>query len=204
MLPTIFPLPYGTTAIKGRHSDNSIGDALRNISKTTSLLWSELLLIWSKPFADAILHNPTTAALPPHQQWANNVQIQSEGLTDDKEEDWAAIKAIHDACNHLLATNVTTPTASSVIVTTMAKNQSVLTSDSTLNGPHQQKGVHIKPPLPRCWIHAKPGSGSSSQLSTKPQDPSNHQSSQTPRRRSVPQTVPQLKSSVSSVPSTTF
>ncbi len=44
---TNFLLPYGTTTIKGSISDNSIGDTLCNISKTTGPLWSKLLLTWS-------------------------------------------------------------------------------------------------------------------------------------------------------------
>ncbi len=64
-LPTIFPLPYGTTAIKGSLFNDSIGDALRNISKTTGPLWSKLLVTWSKPLADAVLNNLTIAMLLP-------------------------------------------------------------------------------------------------------------------------------------------
>ncbi len=84
---------------------------------------------------DAVLNNPTAAALLPplekDQQWATKALIQSQGLTDDKEEDWIAIKAITDACNHLLTSNFTTPTASLVVVSAMANNQSVLKMDST-------------------------------------------------------------------------
>ncbi len=65
-LPTIFPLPYGTTAINSSLSDNRIIDALCHISKTMGPLWGKLLVAWSKPFADAVLNSPTaTALLPP-------------------------------------------------------------------------------------------------------------------------------------------
>ncbi len=65
-LPTIFPLPYGTAAIKDSLSDDSIGDALHKISDTRGPLWSEFLSTWSKPFANAVLANPNeTRLLPP-------------------------------------------------------------------------------------------------------------------------------------------
>ncbi len=84
---------------------------------------------------DAVLNNPTVAALlsllQKDQQWANNVPIQSKGLMDDKEEDWATIRALTDARNHLLAINVAAPTTALFVISIMANNQSVLTTDST-------------------------------------------------------------------------
>ncbi len=149
-LPTIFLLPNRTTAINGSLSNNSISNAFHNISVTTGPLWSKLLLTWSKPFTDTILHNPIAVTLLPplkkDQLWSNNALIQSEGLTTEKEEDWATIKAIHDARNHHLATNNATPNASLVVVSTMANNQSVLTADSTQNKPTPvKKSPHCPP-----------------------------------------------------------
>ncbi len=57
--------------------------------------------------------------------------IQSEGLTDDEEEDWAAVKAITDVRTHLFTSNVTVPTTSLVVVSATVNNQSVLKTDST-------------------------------------------------------------------------
>ncbi len=127
-LPTIFPLPYGMTAIKG--SD----DTLHNISDMKGPLWSKLILSWPKPFADAVNASPNAANLLPvlekDQQWAENTLIQSESLTNDKEEDWDIIKVITDALNHLHATNTAAPTASLVVVSTMPNNKSVLKLNS--------------------------------------------------------------------------
>ncbi len=71
----------------------------------TGPLWSRLLLTWSKPFTDAVLNNPATATFLPllkkDQQWATNMLIQSEDLTDDEEEDWAATTAIIDVRKQL-------------------------------------------------------------------------------------------------------
>ncbi len=50
--PTVFPIPYGATAIKWPLSDDSIGDALRHISETTGPLWVRLIAEWSNPLAD--------------------------------------------------------------------------------------------------------------------------------------------------------
>ncbi len=134
-LPNFFPIPYGTTAIKGSLSDNSVCDASCNISKTTGPLWEKLITAWSKPFADAVLNNPTTTALLPplkkDQQWTSTALIQNEGLTDDKEDEWAAIMAITDVITHLLESNVAAPTTSLILISTMAHKQSVLTMDST-------------------------------------------------------------------------
>ncbi len=121
-LPTIFPLPYGTTTIKGSLSDDNVGDALCKITKRTGPLWSKLLLTWSKPFANTVLANCNAKNLPPQlrrdQQWANNMLIHGEGLADDKEEDWNTIKAI----TNVLATIMVTPTASSVVASAMANS----------------------------------------------------------------------------------
>ncbi len=91
-------------------------------------------MTWSKPFVDAVLSNPTLAVLLPplkrDQQWATNELIQSKGLSEDNEKNWAAIKAINDAHSHLLAMNIAAPTTSSVVVSAMANNQSILTADS--------------------------------------------------------------------------
>ncbi len=65
-LPTVFPIPYGTTAIKGSIHDNSVGDALRNISDSTGPIWIKLISNWTQPFADAILECPAAKLFYPH------------------------------------------------------------------------------------------------------------------------------------------
>mmetsp|Transcript_8528 Transcript_8528/g.18673 ORF Transcript_8528/g.18673 Transcript_8528/m.18673 type:complete len:155 (+) Transcript_8528:877-1341(+) len=64
-LPTIFPLPYGTAAIKGSILDDSVGDALRNITDTTGPIWIKLISEWTQLFANAILAYPAATAFLP-------------------------------------------------------------------------------------------------------------------------------------------
>ncbi len=131
---TIFPLTYGSTAIKGKLTNDNIGDALRLVSKVTGLLWIKLILEWSKPLAGFVPNNPTALALLPqlkaNQQWATQATIPSHGLTEDKEEDWKAIDTITTARIALQSNNTANPATSSVVVTSIPDNQSVLTTDS--------------------------------------------------------------------------
>ncbi len=103
-------------------------------SKTSGLLWIRLISNWSKPLADFVLNNPTTAnllpPLKPNQHWATQATILTRALTEDKEEDWKASDRITTAQVALLSHNTSNPTTTSVVVTLAPDNQSVLTSDS--------------------------------------------------------------------------
>ncbi len=63
--PNIFPLTFGSTAIKGNLTNDSIGDTLWLISKTTGPLWIKLISVWSKPLEDFVTTNPTAPTLLP-------------------------------------------------------------------------------------------------------------------------------------------
>ncbi len=106
MFLTIFPLPYGSMTIKQSLSNNSISDALHNISGPGPIR-SQLISNWSKPLVDETCTNPNAAplrqALTKAQHWADNVLIQSERLADNKDKDWDAIKVITNAGNLLHA-----------------------------------------------------------------------------------------------------
>ncbi len=83
---------------------------------------------------DFVPTNPTAfALLPPlkaNQHWATQATIPSHGLTEDKEEDWKAIDTITTARITLQSNNTANPATSSVVVTSIPDNQSVLTTDS--------------------------------------------------------------------------
>ncbi len=132
--PMVFPLTYGSMAIKGNLTNDSIGDALRLVSEVTGLLWIKLILEWSKQLADFVTTNPTASALLPplkaNQHWATQATIPSHGLTEDKEEDWKAINTITTAHIALQPNNTANPATSSVVVASIPVNQSVLTTDS--------------------------------------------------------------------------
>lgn len=133
-LPTIFPLTYSTTTIKGSIRDDSIGNATHSISDAMGPFWIKLIAEWTKPFADAIWASPATSDLLPalknDQQWADHTLIQSQGLTDDEEEAWDAIKVISEVWKHFHTINIATPAASSVMVSSMPNNRSVLILNS--------------------------------------------------------------------------
>ncbi len=44
--PTISPLTYGSTVIKGKLSNDSVGDAIRHILETSGPLWIKLISEW--------------------------------------------------------------------------------------------------------------------------------------------------------------
>lgn len=132
--PTVFPLPFGSVAIKGGLTEDSVCDALHHISETTGPLWIKLISNWSKALADLEISDPTIASfippLKPNQSWATNASFPSHGLTEDEEEVWKAINTITIAHTTLLSQNMTNPEAASVVVTAMLDTQSVLTADS--------------------------------------------------------------------------
>ncbi len=154
-LPTIFPIPYGTTAIKGSIHNDSVGNALCNISDGTGPIWIKLISNWTQPFADAILEYPAAKTFLPTlkkgQHWADSAHIQSRGLTEDEDEDYTATNLIATACSHLQSINTAAPAASSIVVTSIPDNQSILTSDS---GPRTMTPTKPLPPRPTAASQA--------------------------------------------------
>lgn len=64
-IPTIFPIPYISTAIKGELSNDSVDHALKNIADPTGPNWIQFISKRSKELADAVQASNMAKALLP-------------------------------------------------------------------------------------------------------------------------------------------